>query len=219
MAQIIYSIIVRDPDTVITEFSKAQGNFPQITRNIISKIPRNGKFSYSYNDSFTYHYTSEANFLFMCLTESAFAKRVAFLFLDDLKSRFYEKYSKVANTIIAFGVHSEFVEVMKNRMHFYNTDKNVDKITALKASVDQAKNIMVENIEKVLARGEKVEMLVKKTELMSEQAITMKKRAVIVKRRMWMQNLRMYIICGVLVLLLILMTAMSVCSVDFSSCT
>jgi vesicle-associated membrane protein 7 len=155
----------------------------------------------------------------MCLTEAAFAKRVGFLFLEDIRAKFFEKYSKVANSIIAFGIHSEFVEILKARMHFFNTDKNVDKITALKASVDQAKNIMVENIDKVLARGEKVELLVKKTEMMSEQAITMKKRATLVKKKMWMQNVRMYVICAILLILLILMTAMSVCSVDFSSCT
>ena len=218
MAQIIYAIVLRDPDVVLTEYSKAQGNFPQITRNILSKVPRSGKFSYTYNESYTYHYNSENNFLFMCLADSAFTKRVAFLFLEDIKTKFFEKYSKIANTVISFGVHSEFVEVLKARMHFFNTDTNVDKITALRASVDQAKNIMVENIDKVLARGEKVELLVKKTEFMSEQAVTMKKRAIVVKRHMWMQNIRMYAVCGCLLVLLLLMILMSVCSVDFSEC-
>ena len=218
MAQIIYAIIIRDPDTVLTEFSKAQGNFPQITRNIISKIPRNGKYSYSYNENFCYHYISEKNFMFMCLADSGFAKRTAFLFLEDLKSKFFEKYSKIANTVIAFGINSEFLDVLKTRMHLFNTDPNVDKITALKASVDQAKVIMVENIDKVLARGEKVELLVKKTEFMSEQAVTMKKRSVMVKNKMWMQNIKMYIVCGGLLVILILMISMSVCSIDFSEC-
>lgn len=218
MAQIIYALVLRDPDVVLSEYSKAQGNFPQITRNIIAKVPRNGKFSYSYNDLYIYHYTSENNFIFMCLTDSPFAKRIAFLFLEDIKAKFFEKYSKIANTVIAFGVNSEFLEVIKTRMHFFNTDSNVDKITALRASVDQAKNIMVENIDKVLARGEKVELLVKKTEFMSEQAVTMKKRSVMVKKKMWMQNVKMYAICACLLVLLLLMIVMSVCSTDFSEC-
>jgi vesicle-associated membrane protein 7 len=218
MAQIIYAIVLRDPDTVLSEFSKAQGNFPQITRNIISKVPRNGKFSYSYNESYSYHYNSENNFVFMCLTDALFTKRVAFLFLEDIKSKFFEKYSKIANTVIAFGINTEFVEVIKTRMNFFNTDTSIDKISALKASVDQAKNIMVDNIDKVLARGEKVELLVKKTEYMSEQAVTMKKRAVLVKKKMWIQNFKMQAICACMVLLLILMISMSICSVDFSEC-
>ena len=218
MAQIIYSIVFRDPDTVLSEFSKAQGNFPQITRNIISKIPRNGKFSYAYNESYSYHYFSENNFIFMCMSDSAFTKRVAFLFLEDIKSKFFAKYSKIANTVIAFGVNAEFVEVLKSRMEYFNTDTNVDKISALKASVDQAKDIMVQNIDRVLARGEKVELLVKKTEFMSEQAVTMKKRAVLVKKKMWLQSVKVYAVCACLLCFLVLMITMSVCSTDFSEC-
>lgn len=219
MAQIIYALVFRDPDTVLSEHSKAQGNFPQVTRNIIPKLPRNGKFSYSYNDSYVYHYSSENNFIFMCLSETEFTKRVAFLFLDDVKTKFFEKYAKVANTTISFGIHSEFVKVLRESMDFFNTNKNVDKMTSLRATVEQAKDIMLNNIDKVLARGEKVELLVKKTEHMSEQAVTMKRRATMVKKRMWMQNVRMYAICACLLFLLLLMTAMSICSPDFSECS
>jgi vesicle-associated membrane protein 7 len=219
MASIIYAILYRYPDTVISEYSKAQGNFPQITRNIITKVPKNGKFSYSYNESFVYHYISENNFMFMCLSDAEFNKRLAFLFLEDIKSKFVAKYGKISNSIIAFGIHSEFVSTIKERMDFFNTSKNIDKLTALKETVEQTKNIMLENIDKVLARGEKVELLVKKTEHMSEQAVSMKKRALLVKRKMWLQNVKMYAICGCLVILLLLMIVMSVCSTDFSECS
>lgn len=218
MASIIYAILYRYPDTVISEYSKAQGNFPQITRNIITKVPKNGKFSYSYNESFVYHYISENNFMFMCLADVEFNKRAAFIFLEDLKNKFFAKYSKIANTVIAFGIHSEFVNTIKERMDFYSSNKNIDKLSALKETVEQTKNVLLENIDKVLARGEKVELLVKKTEHMSDQAVSMKKRAIMVKRKMWMQNVRMYAICGCLVLLLIVMIVMSVCSTDFSEC-
>ena len=119
MAQIIYAIVLRDPDVVLTEYSKAQGNFPQITRNILSKVPRSGKFSYTYNESYTYHYNSENNFVFMCLADSAFTKRVAFLFLDDIKTKFFEKYSKIANTVISFGVHSEIRRSSEGKIAFF----------------------------------------------------------------------------------------------------
>lgn len=218
MASIIYAILYRYPDTVISEYSRAQGNFPQITRNIITKVPKNGKFSYSYNESFVYHYISENNFMFMCLVDAEFNKRAAFIFLEDLKGRFFSKYSKIANTVIAFGVHSEFVNTIKERMDFYSSSKNIDKLSALKETVEQTKNVLLENIDKVLARGEKVELLVKKTEHMSDQAVSMKKRAIMVKRKMWLQNIKMYAICGCLTVMLILMIVLSVCSTDFSEC-
>jgi vesicle-associated membrane protein 7 len=155
----------------------------------------------------------------MCLSDAEFNKRVAFLFLEDIKNKFFVKYGKIANSIIAFGIHSEFVGTIKERMEFFNTSKNVDKLSALKETVEQTKNIMLENIDKVLARGEKVELLVKKTEHMSEQAVSMKKRAMLVKRKMWLQNVKMYAICACLAVLLLLMIVMSVCSIDLSECS
>ena len=218
MAQIIYALVARDPYIVLSEFYKAQGNFPQITRNILPKLPRNGKYSYSYNAEYIYHYISDKNLIFMALAESQFPKRVAFLFLEDVQARFMQKYSEVVNTVIAFGVNAEFAEVLKSRMHFYNSDPSADKLMALRSSVDQVRNIMVENIDKVLQRGEKVELLVKKTEVMSEQAVSMRKRATALKRRMWVNNVKMYFICAVLILLGILTLSISVCGVTFDNC-
>jgi vesicle-associated membrane protein 7 len=103
-------------------------------------------------------------------------------------------------------------------MHFYNSDPSADKLMALRSSVDQVRNIMVENIDKVLQRGEKVELLVKKTEVMSEQAVSMRKRATALKRRMWVNNVKMYFICAVLILLGILTLSISVCGVTFDNC-
>jgi len=218
MAQIIYALVVRDPDIVLSEYSKAQGNFPQITRNLLPKLPRNGKYSYTYNDSYCFHYSSRDGLVFMCLAEVEFPRRVCFMFLEDMQSNFMGRYGEVVNTVIAFGVNSEFSEVIKNRMNYFSSNPDVDKLQKLKSSVDQVKNIMVENIDKVLARGEKVELLVKKTEIMSEQAISMKRRAKQVRRRMWWQNIKMYLVCGFVVLILVLLLAMSICSPDFSEC-
>ncbi|CAG9332231.1 unnamed protein product [Blepharisma stoltei] len=215
---IIYALVVRDPDIVLCEFSRAQGNFPQITRNIISKLPRSGKFSYTYNEKFCYHYISEDNILFICLSDAEFPRRICFLFLEDIKSNFMNRYGHVVNTVIAFGVNSEFSDVLKTRINYFNTDPNADKLQSIRSSVDEVRNIMIENIDKVLARGEKVELLVKKSEIMSEQAVTMKKRAVQVRRKMRFQNIKLYIICGVVFVFVLLLLVMSVCSPDFSEC-
>ncbi|CAG9321273.1 unnamed protein product [Blepharisma stoltei] len=218
MSSIIYALVVRDPDIVLSEYSRAQGNFPQITRNILSKLPRSGKFSYTYNEKYCYHYISEENIVFICLSDAEFPRRICFLFLDDIKSNFMKRYGQVVNTVIAFGVNAEFAEVLKTRMIYFNTDPNADKLQTIRSSVDQVKNIMIENIDKVLARGEKVELLVKKSEVMSEQAITMKKRAIQVRRKMWFQNIKLYLVCGCVFLFLLLLLMMSVCSPDFSEC-
>mmetsp|Transcript_7390 Transcript_7390/g.13770 ORF Transcript_7390/g.13770 Transcript_7390/m.13770 type:complete len:219 (+) Transcript_7390:1991-2647(+) len=218
MSAIFFSIVVRDPDVVMAEFSKAQGNFPQITRNILPKLPRGGKFSYSYNSTFTFHYMTKHDLLFLCLADSSFSKRMSFLFLEDMSSKFIERYSGVYKTLIAFGANAEFSGVIRDRMNYFNTDPSADKVEALKASIDEVKNIMVDNIDKVLARGEKVELLVKKTEVMSQSAISMHQRAKQVRRKMWCKNVKMYAMLAGAVLVGILVLAMTFCSPDFSRC-
>ena len=44
---IIYTVIARGKDTVLAEYNTASGNFPQVTRNILKKIPDNIRVTYT----------------------------------------------------------------------------------------------------------------------------------------------------------------------------
>ena len=52
---IIYSLVARGNDCVLSEYSGASGNFPQITRNLLKKIKPNTRLSYSYNTKFFFY--------------------------------------------------------------------------------------------------------------------------------------------------------------------
>ena len=56
-------------------------------------------------------------------------------------------------------------------MFEYNTSGD-DKISRIKDSLDSTKNIMVQNIETVLNRGEKLEVLVEKAEDLNDTSMT-----------------------------------------------
>jgi len=58
-------------------------------------------------------------------------------------------------------------------MDFFNSDQadfQVDNIGAVKSQIEDVKDVMVQNIEKVLERGEKIELLVDKTDRLNQQA-------------------------------------------------
>lgn len=76
MAKLIYCLIIREPDIPLAEFTSLKGNFPQITRSILPKLPRNGKYTYPYNTSYTFHFISDEGFCFICLTDTNFSKRI-----------------------------------------------------------------------------------------------------------------------------------------------
>ena len=58
---------------------------------------------------------------------------------------------------------------------------------------------MVENLEKILGRGHKIDFLVKKTVQMSDSAVQLRRTATTVRTHMWWKNFKMsLIICGIL---------------------
>ena len=42
--------------------------------------------------SFVFHFINEENFTYLCLADEGFAQNLAFLFLEDIKNKFIEKY-------------------------------------------------------------------------------------------------------------------------------
>ncbi|MQJ84146.1 hypothetical protein EI014_25665, partial [Escherichia coli] len=70
----------------------------------------------------------------------------------------------------------------------------------------EVKGIMMDNIEKVLDRGEKIELLVDKTENLQFQADSFQRQGRQLRRKMWLQNLQMKLMVGggILILVIIL---------------
>lgn len=218
MSQLFYALVVREPDVVLTEHYNLQGNFPQIARNILPKLPRQGKFSYTYNAAYCFHYISQGSVIVMCLADEGFSRRVAFMCLEDLYGRFMERYGNVVGSVIAFGAAKEFNAVLKARLAYFNSEPTTDKLSLLKSNLDDIRSVMVDNIDKVLARGEKVELLVKKTETMSENAVQMRRRATDLRRKMWRRNMKTYLVCALASLVLLLMMAWYFCGLTMESC-
>ena len=78
---------------------------------------------------------------------------------------------------------------------------------------------MMDNIEKVLARGERIEEVVKRTDEMATNAVQFKKAGTSLKRAMWFKNLKLWIILGVLAVILGYVIAAIVCkSPIFKGC-
>ena len=55
----------------------------------------------------------------------------------------------------------------------------------------QIRTIMVENIEKILERGDRIELLVDKTATMQDGAFHFKKQSKRLRRALWMKNAKL----------------------------
>ncbi len=72
--------------------------------------------------------------------------------------------------------------------------------------------------ERVLARGEKIELLVDKSDQLNQSAKRFQKSSRNLKNVMWWKNVKMWLIIIAVVIVLIWLIASFVCGFDFSKC-
>mmetsp|Transcript_4071 Transcript_4071/g.5475 ORF Transcript_4071/g.5475 Transcript_4071/m.5475 type:complete len:226 (-) Transcript_4071:351-1028(-) len=213
---ILYALISRQK-VVLAEHTStsATGNFPTVTRVLLSKIPpTDGKMTYVYDD-YVFHYVVENSICYLCMSDEQNKHRIPYAFLHDMKDRFVAHYGlDLPMKAIAFTMNEEFAPVIKSRMDYYNSsdaESSVDKIGVVKSQIEDVKDVMVENIEKVLERGEKIELLVDKTDRLNQQAFRFENTSRKLSRALWWKRARVIAFGTVIVALVIFFIVVGAC--------
>jgi len=220
---ILYALISREK-SVLAEYTatSATGNFPTVTRVLLAKIPvHDGKMTYVY-DEYVFHYIVEGGICYLCMSDEKNKHRIPFAFLEDIKQSFVGKYGMEAPQIaIAFAMNEEFSPIIRQRMDFYNSedaDRGIDNIGMVKSQIEDVKGVMVQNIEKILERGEKIELLVDKTDRLNQQAYRFQSSSRDLRRAMYWRQMRCYVIIGVVVVIVIYAASVSLCGFNYHHC-
>lgn len=79
-------------------------------------------------------------------------------------------------------------------VHEFNTAPPQDELTRAQNELNQVKDIMVQNVEQILSRGERIDLLVDKTDVMAGQATAFRRGARSVRREMWWKNTKILIL-------------------------
>ncbi|GMI31359.1 hypothetical protein TeGR_g13259, partial [Tetraparma gracilis] len=169
-------------------------------------------------DAFTFHYVTAGGVTYLAMGDES-KHRVPFAFLDEVKRRFEERYGERAMTAIAFSMNDEFSPVLRECLDYFNENPAVDTIGAVQGQIDDVKSVMVENIEKVLQRGEKIELLVDKTDRLNQQAYKFERQSKKLKQAMWWKKIKMYMALALVAALVVfIISAMACGGLDFHSC-
>jgi vesicle-associated membrane protein 7 len=215
---ILYALVSRG-EIVLAEYTSKSGNFPTITRVLLGKIKSsaNGKMSYIY-DQYAFHYIVENSLIYLCLCDDLTQRRVPFAFLEDLKDRFQSKYGDKALTVIAYAFSNEFSPVIQKQMDYFNSSDPVDTISSLHAKIEDVKSVMVKNIELVMERGEKLELLVEKSDLLQSEAFKFERQSMSLRNVMWWRRARLVMIIVTVIFIVVFIFAAVICNIDFSRC-
>lgn len=199
---ILYSVVSRGT-TVLAKYASCAGNFPEVTEQIISKIPlQDNKLTYSHGN-YLFHYICEARIIYMCITDDEFERSRAFLFLNEIKRRFQTTYGANVDSAMGYAMNSEFASVLANEMKHYSESSDVDTISKVHGELDELKNIMVKNIDNIAMRGERLELLINKTENLTNNSLTYRKTSRNLARSLFWKNVKLYVFLGVVIAVII----------------
>lgn len=209
---LIYSFVARGK-TVLVEYTAFTGNFSTIAVQCLQKLPPgNNKFTYTC-DRHTFNYLVENGFSYMVVADESIGRQMPFEFLERAKEDFKRRFGGgKADTAVAHSLNREFGSKLKELMQYcMDHPEEMDRMAKVKAQVSEVKGVMMENIEKVLDRQVKIELLVDKTGNLQSQADNFQRQGRHLRRKMWLQNIKIKLVVLGIVILLVFIIWLSVC--------
>lgn len=210
---LIYSFVARGT-TVLADYTSYTGNFSVVAIQALEKGGQgaNTKFTYSC-DGHTFNYLTSNGYTFLAVADEAFGRQIPFAFLEKVRQEWFDKWAAEKGPgAVAHSLDRTFGPRLKHWMDYCEAHPDeVSKVASVQRQVDEVKNIMVDNIERVLERGEKIELLVDKTDNLRFQADKFHKTGRQLRNKMWWQSCKMKLIVLLIVLLIGVIIFCAVC--------
>eukprot|EP01027_Heterolobosea_sp_BB2_P008447 GEZU01012535.1.p1 GENE.GEZU01012535.1~~GEZU01012535.1.p1 ORF type:complete len:208 (-),score=61.26 GEZU01012535.1:28-651(-) len=204
---IIFAAIANDND-IVAEYPTSEKGLSATVKEMLQNLPRKGQKQSFNQENYQYHTKCTGRNVYVCVSDNNYPLRTCYAFLSEIETRHSNGDRNLKN-------------MLKDRMTFYNDSKN-DKITRIQDQIEDVKGVMMDNIDKVIARGEHLEMIQSKAQELEDTAIDFNRGAKKVKRHMFMQNIKLIIILVVVILaiiaVLIIVLVILICKLPGISC-
>ncbi|PSS00633.1 synaptobrevin [Coniella lustricola] len=222
---LLYSCIAHN-STILSECStSASSQTSSLASLILPKIVHDTpqKLTYTHG-SHHIHYVSEAasehdgssagGLTFLVIADSSLGRRVPFGFLFEIRKRFFAQFPADSSDYADmphYGAGS-FNAELKNLMVEYGTTSGGrdDAISNAQREIDDVRGIMTRNIEGLLERGERIDLLVDKTDRLGGSAREFRVRSRGLKRQMWWKNIKLMGLLALVVILIVLAIVIAV---------
>ena len=103
-------------------------------------------------------------------------------------------------------------------MNEFNNSPSSSDLDRAKTELSQVKDIMVQNVEQILSRGERIELLVDKTDNMASQATAFRRGARTVRRQQFWRNQKILVLSGIVGLVLLWIIVAQFCGAGLNEC-
>ncbi|KAI9107640.1 hypothetical protein K1719_021303 [Acacia pycnantha] len=216
---ILYALVARGT-VVLAEFSAVTGNTGAVARRILEKLPDEADSRLCFSqDRYIFHILRSDGLTYLCMANDTFGRRIPFAYLEDIQMRFMKNYSRVALHAPAYAMNDEFSRVLHQQMEFFSSSSSADTLSRVRSEVGEIRTIMVENIEKILERGDRIELLVDKTATMQDSTFHFRKQSKRLRRALWMKNAKLLALLTFLIVLFLYFIIAACCGgITLPSC-
>ncbi|KAF2248615.1 vesicle-associated membrane protein-like protein [Trematosphaeria pertusa] len=218
--QLLYACIAHNANVLSEHTASASSNASSLLSVILPKLTHStaehktldsGTYFTHYHtlspSSFPAEQSSAGGLTFLCVAEKQLGQRIPFGFLANLQKKFFEEFPP-ENTDFAslpsYGCAS-FNAVMRRLMQEQGGTQagQQDALRTAQQEIEGVREIMTENIERVLERGERIDLLVDKTDRLGNTARDFRVRSRGLRRRMWWKNVKLMVLLVLVVIFLI----------------
>ncbi|RDX98744.1 putative vesicle-associated membrane protein 726 [Mucuna pruriens] len=207
---LIYSFVARGT-VIVAEHTDFGGNFVEVALQCLQRLPAtNTKFTYN-TDGHTFNYLTHDGFTYCVVAVESVGRQLAMAFLERIKEDFTKRYGGgKATTAAAKSLNKEFGPKLKEHMQYcVEHPEEVSKLAKVKAQVSEVQEVMRANIDQVLDRQVKIDVLVGQTEDLRNQAGVFRRQGDQLRRKMWYQNMKIKLIVLSILIVFILIIVLS----------
>ncbi|RAQ70468.1 hypothetical protein AFCA_006213 [Aspergillus flavus] len=157
------------------------------------------------DSSFRQEPNSYAPLSYIVVATAEQGRRIPFAFLLEIKRKFLSTYPPSSTDFAALPAYgcAAFNNELRSLLQTYNTAPPSDSLASARREIDSVRDIMTENIERVLERGERIDLLVDKTDRLGGSAHDFRIRSRGLRRRMWWKNIKLMVLLGVVIVFLL----------------
>ncbi|KAK0637330.1 vesicle-associated membrane protein [Bombardia bombarda] len=224
---LLYSCIAHNTTILAECTTSASSQTSSLASLILPKIEHASpqKLTYTHG-SYHIHYMAEApssqpasnpsagGLTFLVVADASLGRRISFGFLVEARRRFFASYPSESTDFADlpnYGAASFNGELRSLMVEYGTTGQGQDDaITNAKREINDVRGIMTRNIEGLLERGERIDLLVDKTDRLGGSAREFRVRSRGLKRRMWWKNVKLMGLLALVVVLIVMAIVITV---------
>eukprot|EP00298_Acanthocystis_sp_HF-20_P010836 c19076_g1_i4.p1 GENE.c19076_g1_i4~~c19076_g1_i4.p1 ORF type:complete len:227 (+),score=46.38 c19076_g1_i4:27-683(+) len=208
---IVYACISRG-NIILAQHAEASGNMEVVAQKILQTISSENdqRMSYSH-EQFIFNILVQGGVTYLSLSQEQFGRRRPFAFLNDISQRFNVAHGSTVRTAQRSAFQNSFGKVLKERVQYYSTRSEADLISKVQTDIEDLKQVVVKSLEKVMERGEKLEVLESKANNLSTQSKRFQKNATSIRRQECWKNCKINIIIGIIILIVLAIIIAAIC--------